>query len=87
MEKCTGGVGSPKPAPEESLRDERRQVEGRKRRSVRVWRIKPAGHQAKYHVSGVRCQVRRLIKIKTILNQACSLIMQGVMGVCLSFYK
>jgi len=57
MEKSPGGVGSQNPASEESLRDERRQVEGRKRRNVYVRRVKPAGHVSKYQGLDVGCQV------------------------------
>ena len=56
VEKGAGGVKCVDPASEESLRDEGRQVEGRKRRSVYVWRIKPAGHEVSItcHGSGVK---------------------------------
>jgi hypothetical protein len=44
MEKGPGGVGSQNPAADEGLRDERRQVEGGKRRCV-YWKwVKPASH-------------------------------------------
>lgn len=57
MEKRLGFFGTTDPASDESLREERRQVEGRERRSVHGRRVKPAGHVSKYQVSGVMCQV------------------------------
>ena len=57
MEKCAGGVEVRDAASDESLRDERMQAKGRKRRNVHMGRVKPAGQEYKYPVSVTICQV------------------------------
>ena len=62
MQKRFGFFGRADSASEQSLRDERRQVEARERSGdVYGMRVKPASHLGKYHVSSDRCQVCRII--------------------------
>jgi len=60
VEEGARGVGCDDSASDESLLEEERQVEGRKRRSVRLWGFEPASHNSEYQVSSVRCQVFRI---------------------------